>query len=337
MSVLVKPMIAAGKEGRYMVCGDGLKRKVFPILMSYVGDFPEQCMMSCSRPVNCPLCDANSKNRGDLPHPDKKRQFRSQAIIVDAIRKKKKKKKRVAAFDQFGLKEIEPFWSDLPHVQLGSLFTPDLLHQIHKGCFAHLKDWFETLLSDKEFNMRFKAVPAFPGLRHFKKGITTISQWTGKEYKDMEKIFVAVVTGHPKVSGEMGKAASALINFIFLAQLPTHTDNTIRAMQRELIAFHQVKNVFCKHGVCKGFNGIPKFHSLEHYTQLIRSKGSPDGYSTEHPERLHIDFAKKGYRASNRVQYLQQMVIWLRRQEAMNGERSYLAWRLNYHRALPIP
>jgi hypothetical protein len=37
-----------------------------------------------------------------------------------------------------------------------------------------------------------------------------------------------------------------------------------------------------------------------HYVTCIRALGLADGYNTESPERLHIDFAKEAYRASNK-------------------------------------
>ncbi|KAI6037280.1 hypothetical protein PISMIDRAFT_12909 [Pisolithus microcarpus 441] len=55
--------------------------------------------------------------------------------------------------------------------------------------------------------------------------------------------------------------------------------------------------------------------------------GSTDGYNTEYPERLHIDYAKDAYRVSNKRDYVEQMALWLQWQEAIYHESAYLAWR----------
>ncbi|KAI0685465.1 hypothetical protein BC835DRAFT_1421211 [Cytidiella melzeri] len=54
--------------------------------------------------------------------------------------------------------------------------------------------------------------------------------------------------------------------------------------------------------------------------------GSADGYSTEAPKRLHINYTKDAYRASNKHNYTIQMVNWLRRQEVVDFFDSYLEW-----------
>ncbi|KZT31614.1 hypothetical protein SISSUDRAFT_958813, partial [Sistotremastrum suecicum HHB10207 ss-3] len=57
---------------------------------------------------------------------------------------------------------------------------------------------------------------------------------------------------------------------------------------------------------------------------FIRTHGAADGYNTETSERLHIDFAKLGYRASNKRNYINQMTKWLDRQESVFKMTIYL-------------
>ena len=64
----------------------------------------------------------------------------------------------------------------------------------------------------------------------------------------------------------------------------------------------------------------------EAYRNCICSLGSADGYNTKSPEWLHINHAKEAYHASNKMDYVEQMAIWLQRHEAMWLWESYLIW-----------
>ncbi|KAG2360474.1 hypothetical protein BDR07DRAFT_1289589, partial [Suillus spraguei] len=77
--------------------------------------------------------------------------------------------------------------------------------------------------------------------------------------------------------------------------------------------------------ICKHFN-IPKLHQLSHYAQSVLLFGATDGFNSELPERLHIDFTKEVYCASNKHDYEEQMALWLQHQEAVFLHGSYLNW-----------
>jgi len=59
----------------------------------------------------------------------------------------------------------------------------------------------------------------------------------------------------------------------------------------------------------------------------IQALGSADGYNMEYPEHLHIDYAKDAYRASNKRDYVEQMALWLQRQEGIHVKAAYHTWR----------
>jgi hypothetical protein len=183
--------------------------------------------------------------------------------------------------------------------------------------------WCTLLTSEDEIDARFKAMTDYQGLRHFKKGISSVSQWTGKEHKEMERVFVAVLAG--LVDSRVLKAVRGILDFIYYAQYQSHTDITLARMQDALDKFHSHKDVFVELRPSEDFN-IPKVHSMLHYLDSIRSLGSADGYNTESPERLHIDYAKEAYHAGNGVDYIAQMTKWLQRQEAVDRHSAYLDW-----------
>jgi len=124
-----------------------------------------------------------------------------------------------------------------------------------------------------------------------------------------------------------------ILDFTYYAQYQSHTETTLKKMDTALRLFHQHKNIFVDLGVRDDFN-IPKVHSMLHYTTSIRLFGSADGFNTELPERLHINFAKKAYRSSNKRDYIYQMTTWLCRQDAIFLKDSYLAWHRNRNRQL---
>ena len=178
-------------------------------------------------------------------------------------------------------------------------------------------------MGEAEVDARFKAMNQYLGLRHFKKGVSFVKQWTGTEHKEMEKVFIGVLAG--AVNSKVLTVARSLLDFIYYSQFQLHTSKSIEKLEKCLKTFHENKQIFVELGIRKHFN-IPKLHAIQHYAEGIRYLGSADGYNTESPERLHIDLTKAGYYASNHRDYTEQMTTWLQRQEAMWKRNSYLMW-----------
>ena len=93
-------------------------------------------------------------------------------------------------------------------------------------------------------------------------------------------------------------ATCAILDFLYLAQYPVHSAATLASLETALEEFHANKFIFVTLGIRDGFN-IPKLHSLLHYVCAIKLFGTTDNYNTKTTERLHIDFAKDAYQATN--------------------------------------
>ncbi|KAI0260375.1 hypothetical protein BC834DRAFT_925906 [Gloeopeniophorella convolvens] len=297
MSRILRSLVQAGKDGVDMTYPDGFVRRIFPILAAYVADYPEQVLAASCRKNTCPCCLVDPKRRGEPLHTE----FRDPETTLSIIRAHMKGEDE-PHFVQLNLRPIyTPFWHDLPFANIHTCFTPDLLHQLHKGVFHdHLLKWCRKHVGKEEIDMRFQRMTPFPGLRQFSSGISSVSQWTGAEHQEMEKVFVGALTG--TVNKNWSAVSKALVDFIFYARLHTHP----------LANFHKEKDIVIQDGIRKHFN-IPKMHSTAHYADFIRSHGSTVGFNTEHPERLHIDYAKVAYAP---------MTKWLRRQEAVELRRA---------------
>jgi len=224
-----------------------------------------------------------------------------------------------AACCEAGLKPVfHPFWETFPLADIFLSITPDILHQLLQGVMKHLISWLTSPLAfgPAKINAQCRSIPPNHHIRLFSKGITTLSHVSGKEHKSICRILIGLVTDLPLPHGQSSicvlRSVQVLLDFLFLAQFQSHTDNTICRLNNSLTCFHENKAVFINLGICMQFN-IPKIHSLIHYGLSITLFGTTDNYNTEQTEHLHIDFTKKVYRATNHKDELPQMTAWLDR------------------------
>jgi hypothetical protein len=322
MKEIVRPLEEAGRTGIDLPCGDGYVRRCYPILAAYVADNPEQTMIACCAKNRCYRCTCPRDHRGDL-QVDPDRQPSETAHAVEA----RARGHTSVLYETQGLRPFGcPFWVDLPHCDISAALTPDILHQLHKGVFReHLMNWCLALVEKASVDSRYKAMPGHATLRHFRAGVTKLEKTTGKEHKDMEKVFIGVMAG--LVNKKVMDAIVAIIDFIYYAQLTSHSTKTLEWMDDALERFHNAKQVFVDLGVREDFN-INKVHSMVHYTTAIRELGTMDGYNTESPERLHIEFAKRAYKATNRIDFFRQMTTYLERRERVFKFDAYLHWSI---------
>ncbi|KAJ4463313.1 hypothetical protein C8J55DRAFT_494445 [Lentinula edodes] len=213
----------------------------------------------------------------------------------------------------------------LPLCNIFHCITPDILHQLHKGVFKdHIVRWSTRAVTGKskkererEIDIWFQSMPRHPTLRHFK-----CYFWCHQS----EEIILCV---------------RAILDFIEYSQFSLHTDESLEKMDEALRlekmdealrSFHSHKDAaFVDTGIRQAFN-IPKVHSMKYYTPMTLSIGAAPGYNTEWSERLHIDFAKLAYRASNRRDYIKQMTRWLDRREKVLWFTRFLDWALEKDR-----
>ncbi|QRV74378.1 C2H2 zinc finger [Ceratobasidium sp. AG-Ba] len=320
MKMMLEPLQEACKTGVEVPCADGAVRRIYPVLASYVADFPEQCRVACCKTNFCPLCTVHPDKKGDLGNSPP----RTRDDMVEAL--EEHRAHGSINFVRWGMFEVDPFWKDYPYVRLDCLMSPDLLHQMHKGVMKdHLTKWLQHLLGSQKVDERHTSMPEYHGMRHFKNGISTVSQWTGRELKEMVKVLLPIMADVEHTAAV--KAGRALMDFLYLAHSSSLTDSDLADMEQALRTFHENKQIFRQKGCIttkKAFHGIPKIHMMQHYVYLIKMLGTPDGYNTETSERLHIDFAKMGYRASNKVNAIKQMAVYIQRMEALAMHEEYL-------------
>ena len=321
MWVVLEPLIQAWKEGVEITGGDGKVRWVFPILACYVVDYPEQCLVTCAKYGTCPQC--LSSKLGDRG-PGLRR---TQQTTLNAIRQAGNAATSQTHFLRLCKEGLisggvsQPFWEGYPFCDIHLSVTHDVLHQLYQGVIKHMIDWCSSLIDDSELDSRVHSLPPSFGLCHFKGGWSCLSQISGKERKDMAQILLGCLVG--KVPAEVLVCYRALLDFIYIAQYPTHDNDSLQYLEDVLDLFHTNKHIFVDCSIWEHLD-IPKFHSMVHYVESIRNFETTDNYNTEMFEQFHIDMAKEGWRASNFRNEVPQMTQWLSRQEKVSLFQSYL-------------
>ena len=243
MHIILQSLIEPGTHGVEMTCADGGIRCVHPIVAAYIADAPEQALIACCQENFCPRCLCCPQECGD---PLEQILMKSTTPIFHSpdIHLMHLRQDPIVAAERFGIRPItHPFWELLPHCNIFACITPDILHQLHKGVFKdHMSTWCTHLANQLETDHHFKSMPCHPSIRHFKKGISTISQWSGTEFKNMEKVFIGLISG--AIPPDALYAARAVLDFIYLAQYPSHSSTTLARLHNALTRFHSHKHVF---------------------------------------------------------------------------------------------
>jgi hypothetical protein len=236
-----------------------------------------------------------------------------------------------------GIKPVfHPFWEFLPLVNIYISITPDVLHQLLQGVMKHLIGWLShpSVFGRQGIDARCRLMPPNHHIHLFPRGITVLSHVSGKEHKNMCRILLGLVVDLHLPNGSSSprvlKAVCGLLDFLYLAQLPSQTTDTITRLEHSLVVFHENKDIFVDLGVREHFN-VPKIHSLLHYCSSVLLFGTTDNYNTEQTERLHIDFTKDAYRATNHKDEYNQMMTWLERREKLQRHAMFIKWRQQQH------
>ena len=340
MSCILAPLENLAETGPIeMTGGDGIVCRTFPIFACFVGDYPEQVLTSGCKTGDCPKCPTRQPELGNFEEDDY--EFRDLKKILNALSTFEKDPAGYsAACSDAGIKPIvRPFWQHLPYSDIYLGITPDVLHQLYQGMMKHLVSWVTVAFGERELNARCKCLPPNHNVRLFSKGITSLSRVTGKEHADMCRVLLGLVIDLKLPGGAspvpLIRAVRSLLDFLYLAQYPQHTSETLQLLHQSLKEFHENKYIFIDLGIRNDFN-LPKLHSLIHYVDSIKLFGTTDNYNTEYTERLHIDLAKDAYRATNHRDEYAQMTVWLERREKILRHGCYLKWCLDPEPAVAL-
>ena len=139
MGTVLDPISYHGEAGVPMKSSDGVWRRCHPILAVFVGDYPEQGLVTCTYYGRCPKCKVPPGSLGE----SKSFPSHFQSAVIDTYLLADG---NTCAFHggcrDAGLKPVyHPFWERLPLVDIFLSITPDILHQLLQGMMKHLIRW----------------------------------------------------------------------------------------------------------------------------------------------------------------------------------------------------
>ncbi|KAF8262862.1 hypothetical protein EI94DRAFT_1742432, partial [Lactarius quietus] len=262
MQIILGPITAYNEMGIEMMSGDGIWCWCHPIFTSFVGDYPEQILVTCTYSGRCPKCIVPPDELGS-PNSYPSHDY-NEATDIYALADGDAHTFHLVCCE-LGQKPVyHPFWEALPLMNIFISITPDILHQLLQGVFKHLITWLITTFGKAEIDSQCWCMPLNHHTHIFGKGISGLSRVMGKEHKDMSQLLLGLVLDLPLPGGQVSQciimAVCALLDFLFLAQFQSHTTHTITHLETMLTCFHDNKEVFMDLGICDHFN-LPKIHS----------------------------------------------------------------------------
>jgi hypothetical protein len=337
--IIFQSLERLGIHGIKLPDSRGDVRECFPRLAGWLSDNPEQLMLNCAAGMTCPTTTAGFDSLGSaIPSPPRTTEWILHQI-EQAVRKTDpgdilKYQETARSYKLNGVHK--PFWKSLPGYRAELCVSPDIFHGVIRFWRDHILKWIVCLVGGEEIDVRLKALQQITGFRYFKKGITQLSQWTGREDKELQRVIVALIAGAPKVSAKAMRCIRAFHDFLYVVQYRSHSDETIGYLHDYLKTFHAAKNVFIETGVRRGKRGkktvvinhfnIPKIAPLHTYEWHIPQLGSSTQFTTEIIETNHQPLAKEPFRATNKNQYASQMCRYLDRKSRLLHAQELHAW-----------
>ncbi|KAG2096053.1 uncharacterized protein F5147DRAFT_818561 [Suillus discolor] len=253
LDIILEPLKQAARIRHMMSDPAGNLRYCFTPLASYIVDTPKAAMLACVRGKTSPLTMASYKQFGDAfqhpPHTAKLTftQLKSIKSTCDA----QDVEAFFAACEPYCLSGVvDPFWRDWQFADPNQFLTLEALHHWHHESYDHDVQWCIRIVGAGEFDFRFSVLQPLVTFRHFKQGVSTLKQVTGRAQWDIQCYLVAVIANAAPPGVVI--AVHALMDFRYLSQAVTIDGNQCQKILNALKTFHDHKHEIIAHGGRRG-------------------------------------------------------------------------------------
>ncbi|KAG1868508.1 hypothetical protein F4604DRAFT_1881594 [Suillus subluteus] len=174
--------------------------------------------------------------------------------------------------------------SNIPHAHetyhlSGIFLTPEALHHWHHEFYDHDVQWCIRIVGVQELDFRFSILQPLVTFQHFKRGISTLKQVTGRAQQDMQHYIVAVIADATPLG--IVRAVWVLMDFCYLSQAVTVDGTQCQKILDALKTFHDHKHEIIAHG---GYWGAKSKDIINWYIPKLKLMQSvvPSIYQVTH-------------------------------------------------------
>ena len=242
-------------KSRYfnVLCSDGNFRRCKCVIATWLADYPEYSDLHHLERHVCFWCECPKNELGDYFPPDKQHPRRDHNLYRTLSNANAK-----AADAKLSLHHVNREFSLFRHIPyiVSDHPKPDLLHTMQIAMLDHLQKWIFHFMKTHEwldkYNAIWLSVPDYHDITPKNKPFDEISQWNGKDIKDMSRYLLGVVTqslrgGNPaqrSIFNHAIECTQALLEFNMYARYKSHDDSTLTYMEDVLCRFHSIEDVF---------------------------------------------------------------------------------------------
>ncbi|KAI5985785.1 hypothetical protein EDD15DRAFT_2373881 [Pisolithus albus] len=303
-AIVLLPLKTAASVGIMMNDPRGNLHYCFMPLAAWIADTPEESLLAGTSIKVSPVTMATANEFGDAHrHPP-----RTAANMLAAIRTACSQCSPVdytsflKAVKWLQLNSIvEPFWKLWLLSDPSKFITPEVLHHFHRMFWDHDVKWCVAATGAVELDFCFSVIQTLVGYRAFEEGISKLKQVTGRDHHAVQRYIIAAVAG--SVPCKFLTAIHALLDFHYLAQVPSFTTQSIHRVASALQEFHNHKESIS-------------------IVLSIHQSGAVMQWSADITKHAHVDEIKVLAWACNNQSYESQIVCQIQMNEGGNGEDS---------------
>ena len=280
-------------------------------LAAWIADMPEETLLAAMGAKASPVTTATSKDFGDaFRHPPCTGENTLAAIHTACSQHAPTDYKNfLKVIKRLHLNSvIDPCWKQWMLSDPSHFFTPEVLHHFHHMSWDHDVQWCITATGAAELDFHFSLIQTPVGYRVFSDGISKLTQVTGHDHRAVQCYFIGAVAG--SVPRRFLIAICTLLDFRYLAEVPSFTTQSIKSIASTLQEFHDHKEAILDQGIRSNWH-IPKLQLLQSIVLSISQSGAVMQWSADVTEHAHISEIKIPARSGNNQNYYSQIMCHL--------------------------